>query len=60
MSPLSFYYLQKTYGYFCKKLLLAIDGITFILMLFADDMVILGTPQDLQKDLDIIKVYFDK
>ncbi len=37
------------------------DDITFILMLFADDMVIFGkTPQDLQHSLDMLKVYCDK
>ena len=40
---------------------LSIDDITFILMLFADDMVIFGsTPQDLQNSLDMLKSYCDK
>ena len=39
---------------------LSIDDSTFILMLFADDMVIFGsTPQDLQNSLDMLKRYCD-
>ena len=37
---------------------LCLDDITFILMLFADDMVILGKDaNDLQKSLDLLDVY---
>jgi len=40
---------------------LTIEDITFILMLFADDMVIFGkTAQDLQNSLDQLKTYCDK
>ena len=40
---------------------LSIDDITFILMLFADDMVILGKDRDdLQKSLDRLKYYCNK
>ena len=40
---------------------LSIEDITFILMLFADDMVILGTDRDdLQKSLDCLEYYCNK
>ena len=40
---------------------LSIDDITFILMLFADDMVILGKDRDdLQKSLDRLEYYCNK
>ena len=40
---------------------LTFDGITFILMLFADDMIILGKDKkDLQTSLDLLEVYCQK
>ena len=40
---------------------LTIKDITIILLLFADDMVIIGkTPNELQKSLDLLKLYCDK
>ena len=40
---------------------LTIEDITIILLLFADDMVIIGkTPNELQKILDLLKLYCDK
>ena len=40
---------------------LTIEDITIILLLFADDMVIIGkTPNELQKSLDLLKLYCDK
>ena len=40
---------------------LSIDDITIILLLFADDMVILGkSPQDLQNSIDLLQSYCEK
>ena len=39
---------------------LTIDDITFILLLFADDMVLFGkTPEELQHSLDLLETYCD-
>ncbi len=40
---------------------MSLDELAFILMLFADDMVILGSNQhDLQHSLALLKIYCDK
>ena len=39
---------------------LTIDDITFILLLFADDMVLFGkSPEELQHSLDLLEAYCD-
>ena len=40
---------------------LSLDDVTFILMLFADDMVVLGKDEDdLQRSLNLLEKYCDK